>query len=239
MRCYKLNAIIIKRRNFLEKDRILTLFSLEHGKMEALAKGARRPGNKLSPNSDLATAAIFHVHKTKSIDIISEIEPFFYPDGIRGVFDKTQKISYALKITDLLYELDEVHAQTYFSLLSLVKSISKNERQLIFLKFLLDVMNDLGAMPNFINCSHCHKQILPEDKYSFGFKGGLFHRECLQDECLEITPRQIKLLRMLSRIGIDEIKKIKVDSMTFESTYSMIAKYFTFEFGKILPDEVM
>lgn len=239
MRSYQLNAIIIKRRNFMEKDRILTLFSLEQGKTEALAKGARRPGNRLSANSDLAVGARFHIQRTKSIDIISEIEPFFRPDEIRGQFDKTEQTFYALKIIDKLYEQDESHPRTYYNLLCLIESISDSKRQLIFLKFLLNVLRDLGAQPNFINCPVCHKAISSQDEFKFAFEGGLTHQHCLDGECVTIDGKQIKLLRLLSQIEMEEAMNLKVDEDTFKKTYSIIQKYFSHEFGNILPDKVM
>lgn len=239
MRSYRLNAVIIKRRNFLEKDRILTLFSLEQGKTEALAKGARRPGNRLSANSDIAVAANFNIYRTKSIDIITEINPFFRPDGIRGQFDKTQTASYALKIIDKFYEQEESHPKTYYNLLCLIESISDSARQLIFLKFLLDVLDDLGALPNFVNCPVCHKQISSEDEFKFAFQGGLTHQHCLEGECISIGEREIKLLRLLARINLPEAMNLKVDKKTFHNTYLIIQRYFESEFGNILPDKVM
>ena len=239
MRSYRLNAIVIKRRNFLEKDRILTLFSLERGKTEALAKGARRPGNRLSANSDLSTAASFHIHKAKSLDIILEIEPFFNSDGIRGQFDKTQKVSYAFKIIDKLFEFEEPYPNTYQSLLHLIKSVSKFSRQLVFMKFLIDVLSNLGSLPNLVNCPSCHKSISRKDEFVFAFQGGLTHKHCLDGNCLEIRESEIKLLRLLAKLSVEEIEGLKVESDVFRQSYFIIQKYFEHEFGKILPDEVM
>lgn len=239
MNSYKTKAIIIKRRNFLEKDRILTLFSEDFGKIEALAKGARRPGNRLSANSDLATVANFHIHKTKSIDIISEIEPVFHPDGIRGQFVETQKVSFALKIVDKLFEVDEPHFHTYSSLLTLIKAVSVRDRQLIFLKFLLDVLEDLGSLPNLTHCPFCHKQITSNDQYYFTFQGGITHSHCLEGECLQIGENEIKLLRVLAGTPAAKVKILKVQKKVFLGTYRVILNYFNHEFGNILPDEVM
>jgi DNA repair protein RecO (recombination protein O) len=239
MNSFKSKAIIIKRRNFLEKDRILTLFSENYGKIEALAKGARQPGNRLSANSDLATVANFHIHKTKSIDIISEIEPFFHPDGIRGQFFETQKVSFALKIVDKLFEVEEPHFNTYQSLFTLIKAVSVRDRQLIFLKFLLDVLEDLGSLPNLTNCPLCHKQIGKDDQYFFSFQGGITHSHCLEGECLKIKENEIKLLRILAGTATSKVKNLKVEKKVFQNAYRVILNYFNHEFGKILPDEVM
>jgi len=239
MRSYRLHGIIIKRRNFLEKDRVLTLLSKESGKTEVLAKGARRPGNRLSASCDLATAARFYVQKTKTIDIVSEIEPFFRPDRIRGQYHKTEIISYALKIVDQLYEQDEPHARTYKNLLDLLEAISFKMRQLLFLKFLLDVLEDLGAQPNFLTCPVCHREVTGKDEFMFAFSGGLTHQHCLDSECISISQKEIKLLRLLKLNNIRQSSNMKVDKATFEKTYQIMQKYFEHEFGRMLPDNVM
>ncbi len=239
MRTFRCDAIIIRRRNFLEKDRILTLFSKDLGKIEALAKGARRPGNRLSPNSDLATIAKFHIHKTKSIDIISEIEPIFHPFGARGKFDKTQKISFGLKIIDKLFELGEPHERTYEVLSRLIRSISDHEKQLIFLKFLIEVLSDLGYLPSFIGCSNCHRQISAKDDFVFNLKGGLAHTDCCRENFLDIGKDEVKLLKFLSDSKADDVVNYKVNKVVFEKTYNLIKQFFSFEFGKMLPDEIL
>ncbi len=45
-RTYRTEAVIIRRRDFGEADRLLTLFSRVQGKMKAIAKGARKPQSR-------------------------------------------------------------------------------------------------------------------------------------------------------------------------------------------------
>ena len=45
-RTFRLEAIVLKRSDFGEADRLLTLFSREQGKLRAIAKGARKPQSR-------------------------------------------------------------------------------------------------------------------------------------------------------------------------------------------------
>ena len=47
-RQFRTQAIILSRRDFGEADRLLTLFTPHHGKIRAIAKGARKPSARLS-----------------------------------------------------------------------------------------------------------------------------------------------------------------------------------------------
>ena len=46
LRTYRSEAIVLRRVDFGEADRMLTLYSREFGKIRALAKGARKPQSR-------------------------------------------------------------------------------------------------------------------------------------------------------------------------------------------------
>ena len=48
MAIYKASVLVLRRIPLGEKDKIITLFSRELGKLRAVAKGARKPTSKLS-----------------------------------------------------------------------------------------------------------------------------------------------------------------------------------------------
>jgi len=54
-RVYKTEAIVLKRVNVGEADKILTLYTPNPGKLSAIAKGVRRPKSKLGGHLELLT----------------------------------------------------------------------------------------------------------------------------------------------------------------------------------------
>jgi DNA repair protein RecO (recombination protein O) len=44
---YRVDALIIRARDFGEADKILTLYTKECGKIQAIAKGVRKPTSRL------------------------------------------------------------------------------------------------------------------------------------------------------------------------------------------------
>ncbi|MBI4096902.1 MAG: DNA repair protein RecO, partial [Candidatus Levybacteria bacterium] len=53
MRTFRTEGIIIKRKNFGEADRILTVFTKEYGKLQVKAKGIRRIPSRRSAHVEL------------------------------------------------------------------------------------------------------------------------------------------------------------------------------------------
>ena len=63
-------GVILKRRNFGEADRILTIYTRDYGKVICLAKGVRRPRSKKAGHLELGSwCKIFAVHG-KNLDQI-------------------------------------------------------------------------------------------------------------------------------------------------------------------------
>lgn len=71
---YKTEGIILKRRNFGEADKILTIFSKHYGKIRAIAKGIRKITSRKAGSLELFNLCKFVFTKGKNLDIISEVE---------------------------------------------------------------------------------------------------------------------------------------------------------------------
>src|SRR2546427_12774085 len=50
---YRDRAVVLRKLDYGEADRIFTLLTREHGKVGAIAKGVRRPTSKLGPSLEL------------------------------------------------------------------------------------------------------------------------------------------------------------------------------------------
>ena len=73
-RSYKAQGIVLKRINFSEADRLVTIFTKQHGKLKLIAKGIRKPTSRKKGHLELFTHVKLQVAKTKSIDLITEAE---------------------------------------------------------------------------------------------------------------------------------------------------------------------
>ncbi|MFC1571092.1 DNA repair protein RecO [Candidatus Margulisiibacteriota bacterium] len=74
MAAYKTKAISLKTAPFAEADKLVTLFTREHGKIKAIAKGARRVPSRFGGRVETFTYADYFIAKGRSLDIISQCE---------------------------------------------------------------------------------------------------------------------------------------------------------------------
>ncbi len=73
-RLYRTEAVVLKRSDFGEADRLLTLYTPRLGKCRVLAKGVRRLTSRKAGHLELFTHAQLLVAKARSLDIVTQAE---------------------------------------------------------------------------------------------------------------------------------------------------------------------
>src|SRR5690349_24356769 len=71
---YSTEAIILKRSDFGEADRIVTLFTPYKGKFHAVAKGSRRPISKKAGHLELLNRSQLQIALGRNLDIVTQAE---------------------------------------------------------------------------------------------------------------------------------------------------------------------
>lgn len=110
---YKTEAIILKRKNSGETDRILTLFSKQYGKMKVIAKGVRKTSSKRSPHLELFTYVDVVLHKGKIVDSVSEVNTREVFQGLRKHLSRIHIAYYFTELIDRLLPEKQEHADIF------------------------------------------------------------------------------------------------------------------------------
>lgn len=99
MRNYKTEGIIIKRSNFSEADRILTIFTGHYGKIKVIAKGVRKITSKRGGNVELCNLAEITLHEGRNFDILTEAS---VKESFLNIKKDLIKIAWAYHICELV-----------------------------------------------------------------------------------------------------------------------------------------
>ena len=73
MKSYSTEGFIIQMRQLREADRLIVLYTKDFGRVESVAKGASRLLSRKSGSLDLLNLGKFSFHKTKGLDILTEV----------------------------------------------------------------------------------------------------------------------------------------------------------------------
>src|SRR2546428_9918428 len=75
MPTYPADAVVLRRLDYGEADRILTLLTREHGKLAVIAKGSRRAKARMGNGLDLFTRSQMPLGQGPNLDLAAPAEP--------------------------------------------------------------------------------------------------------------------------------------------------------------------
>src|SRR5437773_4085006 len=96
---YKSEALIIKRINLGEADKILTIFTPNFGKLRVVAKGVRKVTSRLAGHVELFTRSQMLLAKGRNLDIVTQSE---IVDAYRSMHDELSRLARASYAAELL-----------------------------------------------------------------------------------------------------------------------------------------
>ena len=88
MRSFRTEGIIIKRRDFGEADRILTVMTRDHGKIKIKATGVRKITSRRAAHIELLNHTILHLYKGKIFAVLTEAKMLTDFASVKDNFDK-------------------------------------------------------------------------------------------------------------------------------------------------------
>lgn len=142
---FRTEGVILKRKNFGEADRFVTIYTKDFGKVTALAKGVRRPRSKKAGHLELGSWCKVFVAKGKNIDLLTEVE-LKKAFGIADFSEsKTNKIYHILEIVESMTPDHQKNVQVFNLLVSFLYKISKEKDfNLVSSVFKIKLMSELG-----------------------------------------------------------------------------------------------
>ena len=147
MRTYKTEGIIIKRVNYGEADRILTIFTKHYGKIRAIAKGVRRINSRRGGNLELFNYVTLFLNEGRNFDIISEAE---VKDGfvnLRKNLKKVGLVYYLCELVDGLCPERQENLRVFELLYEAIKNLEMGDMRGVRVRnFAIDLLKELGYL---------------------------------------------------------------------------------------------
>jgi DNA repair protein RecO (recombination protein O) len=144
------HAIVLRRKDVGESDRRLTILTSEQGKIDVIAKGARKAASRLAGTSDPLSLSIMSLAPGKRNRFVTQAQPVSAFRALRTDFDR---LSMALALTELYaavlpFEQPDPEAYELLSLcLGQLESHSKPIVSLVWSEVRL--LETAGFMPHF------------------------------------------------------------------------------------------
>jgi DNA repair protein RecO (recombination protein O) len=213
-RNYQTEAIIIKKTKLGEADRILTLYTPHLGKIQAVAKGVRRPRSKLSGHLELLTYSLVSLARGKNLDTIigSQTINSFLP--IKSDLELTSYALYAIELVNQ-FTTDNVEDYPIFKLMfeAMEQLSQSSDKELLMRYFELHLLERAGYRPRLQQCVSCHHPLKPITNYFCPGAGGTLCPNCSQDQYFSypLSVNGLKILRLIQDSDYSIVNRLKIN----------------------------
>ena len=204
MRQEKIHGLVLSRRNIGEADRLITLFTREHGVLKIIAKGVRKIPSRRGGHIEPLTLILAVVNGSRGNCFLMVAETMDYYSSLRNNEDALERayvIAWAVK--GLLGE-GERGQQIFNVVCWAYKTMPKlpvTRRSLVEGCVLMMIIKKAGLMPQLGKCQKCNEK-QPKEAVVLRRDGEGW--ECLScctrlpDKGMSLSPQVLALLRLMS-----------------------------------------
>jgi DNA repair protein RecO (recombination protein O) len=199
-RVYKAQAIVLKRISFSETDRILTLFTREHGKLGAIAKGARRGTSRLAAATEPFAFTRVLLAVGQNLDVLTQGEVQAAFPEIRADLTRISYASYFTELVSAAVEERQPQPDLFDLLLSALYILSRTEQpDLTARMFELQALRLIGYLPSLRQCVRCEGTLQAPGLGFSASRGGALCARC-SAETPAVAPMSGAALELMRRL---------------------------------------
>lgn len=144
MAIFTTEGIIVKRSNFGEADRLLTIVTPYKGKIKVLAKGVRRITSRRGGNVELLNKVKLQVFRGKGMALLTEAESLKTFPKIKNDLLLSSYGSHLAELSDRLLPEEQPNPAVYNLLATALELLEKNPRQIFIRAFEVKLLSFLG-----------------------------------------------------------------------------------------------
>lgn len=199
---YSDTGIILKRRDFGEADRLYSIYTREHGKIEAIAQGARKIKSKLAAHLEPLTLGEFMFANGRRIERLIQARS---QESFSVLKNNLPLLGQANFIADILDNLTKQGERDWrvFNLLQESLALLNGQSETVGLEqcFAIKLLQLLGFELVLDYCVGCRKELLMSSPATINpLKGGVLCANCRMGDDLNNLSMSSAALEIMRRI---------------------------------------
>jgi len=229
-RLYRTEAVVLKRHDFGEADRLLTLFTPERGKLRVIAKGVRRPTSRKSGHVELLTQTLLLIAKGRNLDIVTQaqtVNPFL---PLREDLLRLTYGYYVAELVDQFVEDENENRPLYNLLLDVLGWLCQSTHLALTTRYFeLHLLSLTGYQPQLFYCVECRKLLEPQSAFFQAEQGGVACTRCGQT-MRGVQPLSLpafKVLRFLQTRDYTQATQLRLNPITEQEVEHVLRQYIT------------
>ena len=163
-RIYKTEAIVLRQRKLGEAGKIVTLYTPNYGKLDAVAKGVRRPKSRLGGHLEVLTHTAVMLAQGRNLDTVTQAQTVESFAGLRADLHRLSRALYAAELVDRFSPEGAESYPVFQLLLATLRRLATARNVDTVVRYLeMQLLGVAGFQPQLARCLLF--QAFPLDKY--------------------------------------------------------------------------
>ena len=237
-RLYRTDAVILRRHDIGEADRLLTLHTPDKGKLRVIAKGARKPSSRKAGHLELFMHSSLLIAKGQNLDLITQAETIHGFRALREDLERLTQAHYVAELLDHLSTEGQESKLTFDLLVATLQRLCETHDLLLTTRiYELRLLSLEGYQPQFFRCLDCGETIQPVINYFDPSQGGILCPRCGEglsrghggNRLVRPVPVNVlKVLRYLQTHSYEQNMRLRLKPGTHRDVETLMLHYITY-----------
>lgn len=218
MTTYNDEGIVLRRVDYGESDRVLTVLTRAHGKIGVMARGVRKPQSRLASRTDLFVRSRMQLARGRGeLDVLTQAEPLA---ASPHATDPRRAACSALcaELADRVLEGHHPDEEIYSLVADALTACADDARdpRAAVVWFGRRMIDRLGYAPQLYDCAGCGRRLGEAAARFSATGGGLLCPQCAAHDlaAIECSVRVIKCLRVAASDDAALWSRLQLDAAT-------------------------
>ena len=227
-------AIVLRRVNYRDNDRMVTLLSPSRGRIDAMIRNCRKPKSHNLNAAELFALGDYMLHETGGHIMVTSVHLIetFYP--LRSDYTRLTCGTWLLSLAEAVAEPEQEQQELFMLLLHTLSRLAFSDQpwKPLLSGFLLHFSACQGFKPRLNHCCLCGKPLAEEPPLFFdAVEGGLCCGDCRRTrDQVPVTPEQVRWMRK----ALTEGSASWVDTPDAEAPFPVLRAYVEGKLGRRL-----
>jgi len=236
MSTYTDEGIVLRRVDYGETDRILTVLTREHGKIGVIARGVRRSQSRLSARTDLFARSRMQLARGRGeLDVLTQAEPVVAPPPAQDA-RRAACAAVCAEVTDRVLESAHPDEEVFALVAGALAACADPNRdpRAAVIWFARRLIDRLGYAPQLSECAGCGQPLRETTAYFSATAGGLLCQRCAASDpgAIECPVRVIKVLRTAASGDAELWSRLRLDPATLAALEAVVEHELAFHLDR-------
>jgi DNA repair protein RecO (recombination protein O) len=240
-RLYRVSAIVLKRREMGEADRLLTVLTRDRGKLTLLAKGVRKSASRKAGHIEPFTHVDLLVAKGKSLDLVTQAETLEAHRILREDLWRSSWAYYVAELADAFIQDEDPHELLFDLVLETLRRLDGGGEVALAVRYCeLHLLALAGYQPQLFRCVQCGELLKAETNFLSLERGGaLCPQHGAHQAGTVILPLPVfKVLRFLQTRSWEQVSRLHPSPDVSRQVEALLEQYINYHLERGLHSPV-